>query len=526
MIVIPKGLITRLWSRSFSTRIPINSSINPLTVNNNNTSHLPTIYALSTHFARSAIGIVRISGKDSSYILSELTQNVNLPKARMANVRKLYEPNTENLLDESLVIYFPGPKTYTGEDLVELHLHGGKAVITSVLKSIKSLHDPKFRQIRYAEAGEFSKRSFQNGRFDLTEIESIRELIDSETEFSRKAAINGVIGGNKLIFENWRNELKTSVGLLTAIIDFAEDAEIEDIIEIHERVNSKLFKLQKNIDEFLTKNSNTKKLLNGIKMVLLGSPNVGKSSILNQISNDEISIVSDIAGTTRDIINIPLDIGGYKVIISDTAGIRNVSKNKDSIEIEGIKRAKIKAFDSDLVMVVISCDELKDNSIELNKEFIEMIKKLQDKGKELVIILNKIDLIDNKSMQFEIINSISSILNVEQDEIIAISCLQNINISKLTTQLINKLSKITQSTNNEQDLINPILITSRVEEILENDVIFGIDEYLAMNKSIDDVVLATESLNYAINGIGKITGENISIDEVLGVVFENFCVGK
>lgn len=480
--------------------------------------NLPTIYALSTQYARSAIGVVRISGSNASKILTKLT-TAKLPKARMASVRKLYEPQTKTLLDESLVLYMPGPKTYTGEDIVELHLHGGRAVISAVLKAIKSLHTPESK-IRYAEAGEFSKRAFQNGRFDLTEIESIRELIDAETEFSRKAAVSGVIGGNKEVFQGWRESLKHDVGLLTAIIDFAEDAEIEDIIHIHENVNKDLKRLEADITKFLERSSRTKVLLNGLNMVLLGSPNSGKSSILNRISNDDISIVSSIAGTTRDIINIPLDIGGYKVVISDTAGIRDVASNKDTIEIEGIKRAKIKAQECDLVTIVISCD----NYLELTGEFAQFIRDLKSKGKEILTVLNKIDLCSSAEELGKIQSHIGRELAIDQSEIHSVSCLDEINLEELKTELIARITKVTETS--DSDLQNPIMITARVEEILENDVLYGIREYQLMEKDLDDVVLATECLTHAIQGIGRITGEDISVDEVLGVVFENFCVGK
>ncbi|KAH3686662.1 hypothetical protein WICPIJ_002370 [Wickerhamomyces pijperi] len=415
----------------------------------------------------------------------------------------------------------PGPKTYTGEDVLELHLHGGRAVISAVLKAIKTLHSQDMK-IRYAEAGEFSKRAFQNGRFDLTEIESIRELIDAETEFSRKAAVSGVIGGNKELFGQWRESLKKDVGLLTAIIDFAEDAEIEDIIHIHETVNRDLKRLEMDVRKFLDRNSRTKVLLNGLNMVLLGSPNSGKSSILNQISNDDISIVSSIAGTTRDIINIPLDIGGYKVVISDTAGIRDItsSKDKDIIELEGIKRAKVKAQECDLVTIVISCD----NYLELTGEFGAFIRDLKSQDKEILTVLNKIDLPSSVEELNQIKGHIAEELDISKAEIVSVSCLDEINIEELKTELISRITKVTMTS--DSDLQNPIMVTSRVEEILENDVLYGIKEYQLMEKSLDDVVLATESLSHAIHGIGRITGEDISVDEVLGVVFENFCVGK
>ncbi len=434
-----------------------------------------------------------------------------LPKPRIASVRKLYQPNTSNLLDESLAIFFKSPKSYTGEDLVELHLHGGTAVIQAVLKSIESLHTVE-RPIRYAEAGDFSKRAFQNGRFDLTEIEGIRELIDAETESQRRGVMSSVTGGNKDKFLQWREKMVDSIGLLTAIIDFAEDAEIEDIENIYNNVDSKIKELDADIKEFLKRTQRSEVLLKGIKLTLLGPPNAGKSSILNKLANEEAAIVSDIAGTTRDIINVPLNIQGYKVVVGDTAGIRDLAK-ADRIEVEGIKRAKMQAQIGDLVVVVLGTDNIK-----IDDELADMVKLLNSE-KKVLVVLNKCDLVNEDEVS-TLIKNISSRLNVPMENFLPVSCIDSKGLEQLSSQLVSEFKRISFTETTE-----PLIITQRVKDILINDVLMGFEEFQRY-KDLDDVVIASESLVQSVEGIGKITGETVGVEEVLGVVFSSFCVGK
>lgn len=415
------------------------------------------------------------------------------------------------MLDEALAIYFKGPKSYTGEDLVELHLHGGTAVIRAVLKAIESLHTPE-NPIRYAEAGEFSRRAFQNGRFDLTEIEGIRELIDAETESQREGVMSSVTGGNKELFLSWRTKMVDSVGLLTAIIDFAEDSDIEDIKNIYSNVDKKIKELESDIRKFLERTQRSEVLLKGIKLTLLGPPNAGKSSILNRLANEEAAIVSDIAGTTRDIINVPLNIQGYKVVIGDTAGIRDLAK-ADSIEIEGIKRAKLQAQLGDLVVVVLGTDNL-----EIENELVDMVQVLSTQ-KKILVVLNKCDLIPKENVK-SVISDISAKLNIPQKQFLPVSCIDNEGIDQLGNQLVSEFKRISSTETTE-----PVIVTQRVKDILINDVLQGFQEF-QFYKDLDDVVIATESLTQSIEGIGKITGETVGVEEVLGVVFSSFCVGK
>lgn len=470
----------------------------------------PTVYALSTKLGRSAIGVVRVSGSQSKYIYHRLTGTEKEPVSRVASVRKLYEPGTNNLLDEALTLYFGAPKTYTGEDLLELHLHGGTAIIKSVIKAIAQLHDPDNGvMIRYAQNGEFSQRAFLNGRFDLTEIEGIREMIDAETETQRVAALSSLSGKTKQLFAKWREEIVQNIALLTTVIDFGEEHDLEEVAELFETVDNNIAVISKEINDYLLKVRKSEILMKGINVVLLGPPNAGKSSILNYLANKDAAIVSEIAGTTRDIIDVPIDIEGYKVVIGDTAGIRSF-ENADIIEQEGIKRAKDKSMSGDLVLVVLPLNE------EFNYDDLSNhIQMLQSQNKEIIVILNKQDLVDEID-----IKKFSEKLNLPFECFHIVSCLNGTGMTELSQSLVDHFRNITLS-----ESTDPVIISTRAQDLLIHDVLYGFEQFKIW-KERDDVVLATECLKQSVEGIGKITGEAIGIEEILGVVFSSFCIGK
>ncbi|CAH2354388.1 tRNA modification GTPase Mss1p, mitochondrial [[Candida] railenensis] len=475
----------------------------------------PTIYALSTKPGRSAIGVVRISGTQSSYIYQQLTKNADkkgqaLPKHRLSSVRKLYSPVSNLLLDEALTIFFKSPKTYTGEDILELHLHGGTAIIQGVLNSIKGLHDPsRGVNIRYAENGEFSKRAFINGRFDLTEIEGIREMIDAETESQRVAALSSMTGNTKQIFMKWRSEIVKNVALLTTVIDFGEDHDIEEVSTLFATVQENINKIHSEILEYLQRVQRSEILLKGIKLVLLGPPNAGKSSLLNILANKDAAIVSDIAGTTRDVIDVPLDINGFKVVVGDTAGIRQTSE-ANTIEIEGIKRAKVRSLSGDLILIVLPLDQPN-----INESLTDHISSLQKEDKKILVVLNKSDLVRSVD-----VNEFSKRLNIPAESFYIVSCSTGGGIEAFTQTLTDNFKSITLTENND-----PVIISARSQDLLANDVLYGFEQFKFWKEN-DEVVLASESLRQSVEGIGKITGETVGIEEVLDVVFSSFCIGK
>lgn len=482
----------------------------------------PTVYALSTAPARAAIGVIRITGPASKMIFSSLTGSKSIPLHRVASMRKIYDtvqslgPNGENtkkklLLDECLVLFFESPKSYTGEDLLELHLHGGVAVINRVMSTIGKLHSP-VSPVRLAEPGEFSKRAFQNQRFDLTEVEGINTLIHAETETQRLSALTSMKGETNILFNQWRERILKNIALLTTVIDFGEDHDIDEVNELFDHVNNDVQNLQKEIEKYLLKVKRSQILLDGIKLTLLGPPNAGKSSLLNILAQDDKAIVSSIAGTTRDVMDVPLDINGYKVVIGDTAGIR---KSNDVIEKEGIKRAKKKSLEADINVLILPADDLNAGT-----EFLShALELVENSEKESIVIINKSDLIPVK-MREKILDLFSAKLNIPKKNILFISCTENVGIDKLIAELTTRFEKVTYS-----DKEDPISISKRAKEILVNDVLYGFSEFYKF-REMDDIVMASEGLRSSVEGIGKITGEAIGVEEILGVVFSKFCIGK
>lgn len=485
------------------------------------TSYLPTIYALSTApGTKSAIAIVRISGTHSKYIYEKLNDSEKELIPRRTLLRNLYAPN-KNLLDKALTLFFDSPKSYTGEDSLELHLHGGKAVTSSVLNTIGSLNDRNSGiEIRYALPGEFTQRAFQNGKIDLTEAEGIRELIDAETETQRRCALSSFNGANGSLFMLWRDKIVNNIAQLTAVIDFGDDTEIQDTNNILQGVKQNMVELKREINQFIRKIEKTSILQSGIKVVLLGHPNAGKSSLINSISSDDISIISKTPGTTRDTVETSIDVNGYKITISDTAGIR--SHTSDEIELLGIERAIKKSEQCNLCLLIV--DPL--NKPLIDESLIKIIQSMEKNGQEVLVIVNKQDLLTNENQVNLTTDTLREKLG-DKFPIVSVSCKTQEGIEPLVKQLTLIFQTISETT----DESDPIVASQRVKEILHSDVLYGIDNFftttnLEIGDDSYDVVMASEHLSHAADGIGKITGDAVGIEEVLGVVFANFCVGK
>ncbi|MBR2033357.1 MAG: tRNA uridine-5-carboxymethylaminomethyl(34) synthesis GTPase MnmE, partial [Alphaproteobacteria bacterium] len=286
-----------------------------------------TIYALSTVFGKSGVAIIRISGEDALQAIAKLSSiNTSTIKPRYAYFTTLKYKN--NILDKALVLYFKAPYSFTGEDVVELHIHGSRAVISSVVDVLSDINN-----FRLAEPGEFSKRAFYNQKMDLTEAEGLADLIDAETSEQQKFAIRQMEGSLKNLYESWRETLLGILAHIEAYIDFPEE-DIPDNI-VYDMKNT-VFKLSKDIAEHISTGNSGERLREGFRVVIVGPPNAGKSSLLNTITKRNAVIVSDIAGTTRDAIDIHLDLGGYPVILTDTAGLR---ETEELIEQKGIEIA-------------------------------------------------------------------------------------------------------------------------------------------------------------------------------------------
>ena len=300
-----------------------------------------TIYALSTGAGASGLAVIRISGKMTSNIIKILT-NRELPEPRVATLRKINNINNSELIDEGIILWFPGPHSYTGEDMAEFHIHGSIAVIKAIYVSIS-----KIKNTRLAEPGEFTKIAFQNEKINLLEAESIGDLISSETEIQRKQAIQIMSGRSAIQFNQLREKLLKMLSNIEAKIDFPEE-DLPDNILRDIKKNSK--QVINKIEDILNDQKIGERIHQGFKIAIVGPTNAGKSSLLNYLSNREAAIVSEAAGTTRDVIEVHLNIDGYPVIISDTAGIRDSSSE---IEKRGIKLALKKAEDADIKLVVL-----------------------------------------------------------------------------------------------------------------------------------------------------------------------------
>lgn len=471
----------------------------------------PTIYALSTKPGRAAIGVVRVSGPHAQHVFHRLTKSQHQPVHRTASVRLLY--GEKGLVDHALTLFFQGPKSYTGEDLLELHVHGGTAIIRAVMSAVKRIHEPaQGIHVRYAEQGEFSKRAFLNGRLDLTEIEGIREMIDAETETQRVGALASLTGTNRELMRRWRQEIVQNVALLTTVIDFGEEHDLEETRQLFGDVARNVDALSKEISEYLRKVRGSEVLMRGIKVTLVGPPNAGKLSLLNVLLNQELAIVSEIAGTTRDVIDVPLDIAGYKVVVGDTAGIRALSE-AGAIEQEGIRRAKQKALLGDIVLVVVPVDE------PLSEDLRQHVTMLHDAKRRVVAVVNKLDLAKGQEFS-EAAQKLAEQLQIPENNVFGVSCLSGTGLDTLKDALVRLFQEVSMSTTSD-----PVVISARAQDLLEHDVLYGLHQFKVWQDS-DDVVLAAECLRQSVDGIGKITGDAVGVEEILGVVFSSFCIGK
>ena len=298
-----------------------------------------TILALATAPGRAALAVLRLSGPLSGELLTAIAGR--RPKPRRASLRKLSEPRSGEILDEALVLWFPGPASYTGEDCAELHLHGGVAVVNAVVVALLG------RGARMAEPGEFTRRAFENGKLDLSQAEAVADLIDAETEAQRRQALGQLDGELGRRHAAWRNELIETLAVLEAAVDFPD----EDLPStISDEASPRLTHVLAGLDAALSDGERGERVREGYRIAIIGAPNAGKSSLFNALTDRDAAIVTDIAGTTRDVIEAPLILAGYRVLLADTAGLR---PTVDTVEAEGVRRATAWATGADLRLMVV-----------------------------------------------------------------------------------------------------------------------------------------------------------------------------
>ena len=442
-----------------------------------------TIYALSTGPGISGIAIVRVSGEDTKKVIKLLT-NIDLPKPRVATLRKINKINTSELIDEGIILWFPGPESYTGEDMAEFHIHGSKAVIDALHHSIS-----KIENCRLAEAGEFTKLAFQNGKINLLKAESIADLISAETEIQRQQAVKIMNGKSANKFNNLREKLLKILSHVEAKIDFPDEDLPEDILKNIKKISNEVIL---NIKKILDDQKVGERIREGFKIAIIGPTNAGKSSLLNYLSNRDVAIVSEIAGTTRDVIETHLNIDGYPVVVSDTAGIRD---SKNEIEKKGIKLALDKAENADLKLIVIDAK---------NIDFKGVLKELMDEN--TILVVNKSDLLK------EDLN-----LEIKNYEHVLISVKNNLNVEDLILKIKNKLK-------NKFITSEDILITrARHRQHLEQSLNY-LKNFEEKNEA-EDFDKAAEDLRLATRHLGMIVGK-VDVEEILGSIFNDFCIGK
>ena len=310
-----------------------------------------TIYALSSGPGIAGVAVIRVSGKDTSDVIKKITGE-DLPSPRVATLKKLKNSNTNEMIDEGVILWFPGPYSYTGEDMAEFHVHGSRAVISAMHFTIS-----KIKNCRLAEPGEFTKLAFQNGKINLLKAESIADLVSAETEIQRKQAVEIMSGKSSNKFTSWREKLLKILAHIEAKIDFPDEDLPKKFLD---EIQNTSDQVSKEIKKALDDQKVGERIREGFKIAIVGPSNAGKSSLLNYLSKRDVAIVSEIAGTTRDVIETHLNLDGYPVIISDTAGIR---ESKNEIEKKGIKLALNRAEDADLKIVIVDAKSVDFTSV-------------------------------------------------------------------------------------------------------------------------------------------------------------------
>jgi tRNA modification GTPase len=433
-----------------------------------------TIFALASAAGRAGIAVLRLSGDKTKDAIAKL--GCSLPAPRKAVRARFIDPVNGELLDDGLLLWFPAPRSFTGEDVAELHVHGGRAVVESILNALGGMDG-----LRLAEPGEFTRRAFAHDKMDLTQAEALADLVDAETRAQQKQALRQMGGALKELYDDWRLRLVQALAHLEAVIDFPD----EDLPpEIADKVWGEVATLESSIAAHLNDQGRGERIREGLMVAIIGPPNAGKSSLLNALAKRDAAIVSAIPGTTRDVIEVQMDLGGYAVTLADTAGLREAG---DAIEVEGIRRAKRRAADADVKIVVFDGAHYPARD--------ESAAALIDA--DTLTVINKSDLVKQKEKDALFISVTS---DDGMDAFLA--RLQEMVRARADTGAAIPLTRI------------------RHRKALEECV-----ASLRRAQAADLPELAAEDLRLAAKSLGRLTGR-VDVEEILDVVFRDFCIGK
>ncbi len=440
-----------------------------------------TIFALSSAYGRAGVAVIRVSGPAARQVLGSIAGAI--PAPRQAALRVLRDPVSDAILDQAITLWFPAPNSFTGEDVVELHVHGGRAVTEAVLAVIGRM--PKTRM---AEAGEFARRAFENGKLDLTAAEGLADLIDAETEAQRRQALRQSTGALAQKYEQWRETIILALAEIEAGLDFSDEADVSQFSDHAAR--ARIVGLESDIRSHLDDGRRGEILREGFRVAIAGPVNAGKSSLLNALAQREAAIVSDKPGTTRDIIEVRLDLGGYPVVVSDTAGLR---ASGEEIEAEGMRRALARAAEADLVVWLV--DGARDHTAKFPAEMA--------KGEPPFVAINKSELISEPEREA-----------VEADLFISVHTgegMANL-VAHIAAEAAARLYNADQAP----------LTRERHRRELEaaSDAV-----HRFLDAPGDNPELACEDLRQAATCLGRITGR-IDVEDILDRVFAQFCIGK
>lgn len=439
--------------------------------------HADTIYALSTAPGRAGVAVIRISGPVAPLAVTLLTERPP-PEPRKAALRR-FQDKTGSTIDRGLVVWFPAPASFTGEDMAEFHVHGGRAVVDAMLATLAGISG-----LRLAEPGEFTRRAVENGKFDLTAAEGLGDLINAETDAQRRQALRQYDGALADLYEGWRSRLIAQAAWIEASIDFAEEDLPDDVfVRARAAIETIIGEIARHMDD----GGRGEIIREGLRIALIGPPNAGKSSLLNALARRDVAIVSEIPGTTRDVIEVKLDLGGYPVVVADTAGLRETG---DAIEVEGVRRALDRARAAELVVLVL------DGQTDARPALTQDVE-----DKLCLTVWNKSDLAQHPA----------------REGAISISAKTGEGIDAFVAALTRGVSAIA-----DMQSESPPLTRARHREAL-------IEAKESLSRALaapdDQPELMAEDVRLALRSLGRITGR-VDVEDLLDVIFRDFCIGK